>query len=54
MSLGQLAQEWSGPIEGEIVGGTVQLDMAFSNIDDNAPDGLMGPTEVEIEVWVEG
>ena len=53
MSLGQLAQEWSGSIEGEIVGEMVQFDFAFSNIDDNAPDGLTGETEVRIEVSVE-
>lgn len=31
----------------------VQFDLAFSNIDANAPDGLMGETEVVIEVSVE-
>jgi len=30
-----------------------QLDFAFSNIDNNSPDGLTGPTEVEIEVRIE-
>ncbi len=31
-------------------GALVQLDFAFSNIDDNAPDGSAGPTEVEVEI----
>ncbi len=48
-----MVQTWSGPVLGEIVGDEVQLDFAFSNIDANAPDGLMGPTEVEIEIRVE-
>ena len=53
MSLGQLVQEWSAPVTGEIVGTMAQLHLAFSNIDDNAPDGLTGPTEIEIEIRVE-
>ncbi|MEM6993681.1 MAG: hypothetical protein AAF721_24420 [Myxococcota bacterium] len=48
-----MVQEWSGVIEGEIVGDAVQFDMAFSNIDANAMDGLTGPTEVSIEVSVQ-
>lgn len=49
-----MAQEWSGAVQGEIVGDMAQLDLAFSNIDGNAPDGLTGATEVEIELRVEG
>lgn len=39
-------------LEGEIVGDAWALSMTFSNIDDNAPDGLRGPTTVEISVTV--
>ena len=52
MSLGQLVEEWSGSIEGEIIG-EVQFDLALSNIDSNAPDGMMGPTELLIEISVD-
>lgn len=37
---------------GEITGTSWEFQMAFSNIDANAPDGLMGPTTVEVEVIV--
>lgn len=53
MSLGQLVQEWSGLVEGELGGTRIELDFAFSNIDDDAPDGLAGPTEVGIEIRLE-
>ncbi|MCH9688187.1 MAG: hypothetical protein K0V04_42545 [Deltaproteobacteria bacterium] len=48
-----MVQTWSGAVAGEIVGETVQFDFAFSNIDTNSPDGLMGPTEVEVEIRIE-
>lgn len=48
-----MVQEWSAVIDGDISGTQIQFDMAFSNIDDMAPDGLTGETEVAIELRVE-
>jgi len=48
-----LAQAWSGEVTGEIVGQAVRFDLTLSNIDGNAPDGLMGDTEISIDVSIE-
>ena len=50
MSLGRSAQEWSGIVDEEVVGTDWIFHMAFSNLDDNASDGLTGDTTVEITV----
>jgi hypothetical protein len=52
VSLGQVVQEWSGVLEADISGDAWELQMAFSNIDTNAPDGLMGDTTIELVVTV--
>jgi hypothetical protein len=35
-----------------VVGTNYAFHLAFSNIDENAPDGLRGDTEVEVEIRI--
>lgn len=53
MSLGRSAEEWSGTLEADIVGTQWMFLLTHSNIDDNAPDGLAGATEIEVAVRLE-
>lgn len=53
MSLGRSAEEWTGTLAGDVVGDHWSLLLTHSNIDDNAPDGLAGATEIEVEVRIE-
>ncbi|MEZ4449811.1 MAG: hypothetical protein R3B09_10035 [Nannocystaceae bacterium] len=39
-------------VVGDITGADWDLHLALSNLDEYAPDGLMGPTTVEIVVVV--
>jgi hypothetical protein len=40
-------------VQGDIVGTHWSFALAHSNIDGNAPDGLQGDTEIELEVRLE-
>lgn len=48
MSLGQAAEEWAGSVGATVTGTTYRFHMALSNIDQRAPDGLRGPTEIGV------